>query len=77
MSSQPESSSGPALRASKCPFFPTAKVVPLNRVAGVSALAQKRIAAPTAHSTLRAQAQSLYRVSSNRARQKRGPPALA
>ena len=77
MSSEPESSSGPALRASKCGSFPTTKVVSLNRLVGVSPLSQRSFAAPIAHPTLRAQAQSLYRIPSNRARQKRGPPTLA
>ena len=74
--SLPESSSGPALRASRCPSYRTTKVVPVNRLVSLSVISQAGFSAPIYRPAIRPRTQSLCRSSFSRARQKRGPPAL-
>jgi hypothetical protein len=77
MAHQSEPSSGPVMIAGRCSFFPSASAIPCNPSAGLPTVTRRVFAALIAHPTLPLQAQSLYRTSFSRTKQKRGPPSLA
>jgi hypothetical protein len=68
--------SGPSVQAATCSSFPGARAVPVQAKAGVHKASQGVVSSLAAHATEREQTEARYRVSFNRSRQKRGPPAL-
>ena len=74
--SQSESSSGPAVQAGRCPFFPTAKAGPASRTVSLPGISQAISAGIASHPASRTQTESLFRISYSRAGQKRGPPTF-
>jgi len=74
--SQSESSSGPAVQAGRCPFFPTGKAGPASRTVSLPGISQSIFAGLVSHPASRPQTQELCRISYSRAGQKRGPPTF-
>ena len=60
----------------KCPSFPKGEAAPASAKAGAPVQAQVYIAAVVSYPAASAHAETQYRVSLNRAWQKRGPPSL-
>jgi hypothetical protein len=60
----------------KCPFYPKAGALPSAAKTVVTQPAQELVAALLSYPAVIAQAESRYRVSFSRSRQKRGPPSL-
>ena len=60
----------------KCPSFPGNGMSPVSGKAGAATPAQVFFAAILSHPAAHAQTEARYRVSSIRARHKRGPPSL-
>ena len=77
MGSPAESSSGPALQASRCAAFPMAAGVAASPLVSLPAVSQTSVPLPITRPVLRPQTQSLSRSSVRGGRQKRGPPTLA
>ena len=69
-----ESSSGPTVQASRCPFFPVAHGTPANPTIGLLKISPAAFVAHVDHSTARAYVEELCHTSFSRAGQKRGPP---
>jgi len=78
MASRSAPSSGPVLQSTRCPLFPTAKCIPVNRTVGLPSISHAGCAARVSRPTVRprGQAQALLCDSFSRARQKRAPPAF-
>jgi hypothetical protein len=74
--SQSESSSGRAMQAGRCPFFPTAKAAPASRTVSLPGISQRVFAGLVSHPASRPQTLALCRISYSRAGQKRGPPTF-
>jgi hypothetical protein len=68
--------SGPSVQAAPCSTFLGARAVPVQARAGVHKAPQGAVSSLAAYATEREQTEARYRVSFNRSRQKRGPPAL-
>jgi hypothetical protein len=75
--SQSESSSGPAVQAVRCPFFPTPKAGPASRTVSLPGISQTIFAGLVSHPAARPQTEALSRISYSRAAQKRGPPPFS
>jgi hypothetical protein len=75
---QEDSPSGSAFKSvpEKCPFYPKAGALPSVSKTVVPQPSQKLIAAVVSYPAVIAQAESRYRVSFSRSRQKRGPPSV-
>jgi hypothetical protein len=76
MATQSASSSGPAVRAGRCPFFPAAEGVPANRTIALAGISLARFEQIVSHHTSALRAESLCHSSYSRADQMRGPPAF-
>jgi hypothetical protein len=76
MASQSESSSGPAVQAGRCGFFPAAPAIPASRTVSLPGVSQVIFAGLVSHPASRPQTEALCRISYSRAGQKRGPPSL-
>ena len=74
MESQSAQSSGPTVQASGCPFFPTAKAVPVSRSLCLPRISRAIFTGFVSHPASRLQTEALCRISYSRAGQKRGPP---
>jgi len=74
----PDSASGPALQAAamKCPLFLRMGPVSSHSEALGISTARAVFASLAAHPAVRPQVEALYRISFNRASQKRGPPVV-
>ncbi len=68
--------SGPSAQAASCSSFPGARAVPVQAKADVHKASQGLVSSLATYATEREQTEARYRVSFNRSRQKRGPPAL-
>jgi hypothetical protein len=60
----------------KCPYFPAASAAPVQSKIVLPGLTQAIFASIASHPAVQARTESYYRISSDRATQKRGPPAL-
>jgi hypothetical protein len=66
---------GPAFNVARCPNFPGVRAVPAAaKLAGLVQTSRAVFASTVSHPTTHAQSEALYRISYNRAGQKRGPP---
>jgi hypothetical protein len=72
-----EPSSVPTLQAPRCASYPAATVFAANPLVSLPPISMAGIAAPLYHPAVRPQAQSLWRGSFSRTRQKRGPPLVS
>jgi hypothetical protein len=70
------SSPGPAMRAGRCPLFPTNKAVAAQRITSALRTSQAAFSEVVSHPASRPQTEALYRISYSRAAQKRGPPSF-
>jgi hypothetical protein len=77
MVSRSHSSSGPLLQTSRCPSFPTIRVVPSNRLVSLTPDAGARFAHLIVQSASLHFTQPRCRTPFSRTRQKRGPPDFA
>jgi hypothetical protein len=73
---QSESSSGPALRAGKCPSYPTSQIALKDRTVSLSGTPRLLLASLSSLRFSSLRTQSLGRSSYSRAGQKRGPPSF-
>lgn len=71
-----QSSSGPALRSSKCSFFPCAHAVPANQTAGLPGVSGFHLVGFASNRSGGPRTQLRCRLSYDQSGQKRGPPAL-
>jgi hypothetical protein len=75
---QEESSSGPALRATRatCPYFPGSGAEPTYPSAAKPEASPAIFASLISHPAVHAQCEARYRISFTRTHQKRGPPVI-
>ena len=74
MAGQPASSSGHAVQAAPCGFFPVAKAIAPGRTVSLPPASQAMLAGLLSHSVSRFQAESVVRIPYHRAGQERAPP---
>jgi len=75
MANRSASSSDAALRADRCPLFPRASALVAHRTTGVPRASQAYFSEFVSRPAANPQRKTLYRISYNRADQKRGPPS--
>jgi len=73
-----DSGNGPAFQsvAPKCPLFPVSPAVPMGGFVALLRNSGAIFAAFVSHPSIQVQTEARSRVSFNRSRQKRGPPAI-
>jgi hypothetical protein len=76
MATESESSSGPALQAGRCSFFPTGAGVPASRTVALAGISQAGFEQPASHEASAHRTETFCHSSYSRAGQKRGPPTL-
>jgi hypothetical protein len=76
MATESESSSGPAVQAGRCSFFPTVQGVPAGRTVALAGIFQSGFEPLVRHGASGHQTESLCQSSYSRAGQKRGPPTF-
>jgi hypothetical protein len=76
MATGSESSSGPALQASRCSAFPVMEGAPANRTVAIAGISQAKFDVLIGHRAVAPRTESLSRSSNSRADQKRGPPTF-
>jgi hypothetical protein len=69
-----EQGSGAGLRAAKCPLFPSAKVLPVQRHAAGLPATPAVLKGLGVRPAVKARTRTLWRISHDRSAQKRGPP---
>jgi len=70
----PSSDSGPALEPARCAVYPGARALPAQAKASGVVASEAVSAALASHPASQPRTEALYRISYNRAGQKRGPP---
>lgn len=71
----PSSDSGSALQSARCPVYPGARALPAQAKASGAAWSDAGFAAVASQPASQPRTETFYRISYNRAGQKRGPPA--
>jgi len=71
-----QTESGPGFVAGRCAFFPSGQAAPTSSTVSLPGIAPAIFAGLDSHPTSRPQVESLFRITYNRAAQKRGPPSL-
>ena len=76
MATESESSSGPALQAGRCSFFPSVEGVPVSRTVALVGISKAGFEQLVRHGASAHQTESFCHSSYSRAGQKRGPPTF-